>query len=199
MNVTSLPTGPLLVNCYLICDDNSKACAVVDPGGDADKIIEKVKTLDHTIQAILLTHGHYDHTGAVEELVQHYPNIPVYISADEPLGADEFPELHVPLTKIKDGDTVTVGGLSFDVMATPGHSAGSVTYRIERILLTGDTLFAGSCGRTDFYTGDYHEMMSSLRRLAELNGDYSVYPGHMNISSLEREREINPFVVESMS
>ena len=98
----------------------------------------------------------------------------------------------------KEGDVIPVGKLEFHVMETPGHSRGSVTLRCENALFTGDTLFRGSCGRTDFPGGSMTAIMGSLRRLASLEGDYEVYPGHMDSTTMERERRFNPFVLDAM-
>ena len=99
---------------------------------------------------------------------------------------------------IKDGDLISVGSIVFTVLETPGHTPGSVVFRASRALFTGDTLFAGSCGRVDFPGGDWGEMCASLRRLADLPGDYQVYPGHEGTSTLETERLSNPFMRSAM-
>ena len=153
------------------------------------------------VEAIFITHGHYDHTGAVGT-VYEATGATVYIHALDvsPDGVDEDLRYRggSELQFYKEGDLIRVGGLEFHVMETPGHSRGSVTLRCEDALFTGDTLFRGSCGRTDFPGSSAAAMLGSLRRLASLEGDYEVYPGHMDATSLERERRFNPFVLDAM-
>ena len=168
-------------NCYILFDEEKKACAVVDPGGSAEHVVAAVKKSGCEPCAIFLTHGHYDHTGGVAELQMHH----------------EFPVLH----NIKDygeGDTIMVGDLAVKVLHTPGHSEGCVVLQCEDVLFTGDTLFAGSMGRTDFPGGSTKKIMKSLKRLAELEGNFAVLPGHMETSNLEAERQRNPYMIQAM-
>lgn len=203
MNILSLTVGPIMTNCYLLCDEERKVCAVIDPGAEAGRIARAAESAGCTPVCILLTHGHYDHTGAVEELLKQYPGIPVYLSRrDQHDGADSeltrlFPTLP-SVTDYDEGDTVSVGGLTVSVLATPGHSAGSVTLLCGNAMFSGDTLFAGSCGRTDLATGDGDEMLSSLARLGRLEGEYRVLPGHMDASLLSRERAYNPYLLHAL-
>ena len=155
-----------------------------------------------SIPHILLTHGHYDHTGAVGELQAKWPETPVYLNRRD-VYADActqqlFPLLSGDVRDYDEGDTVAVGGLTVTVLATPGHSEGSVTLRCQDALFCGDTLFAGSCGRTDFPGGSMEKMMASLRRLGQLEGDLRVLPGHMEASTLDRERRWNPYLLQAM-
>ena len=204
MKIQALQVGPIGTNCYLLCDEQAKACAVIDPGGDAGRIAAAVERTGCAPSAVLLTHGHYDHTGGVEELLSAFPGVPVYLNRrdvyPEDLRAQQlFPLLSGDVRNYDEGDTVAVGGLTVSVMATPGHSEGSVTLRCENALFCGDTLFAGSCGRTDFVGGSMPKMMASLRRLGALEGNLQVLPGHMEPSNLERERAVNPFLLQAMS
>ncbi|MBQ9348225.1 MAG: MBL fold metallo-hydrolase, partial [Oscillibacter sp.] len=189
-------------NCYLLCDEKSRLCALIDPGDEAGRIIRAVEDSGYTPRAILLTHGHYDHTGAVEDLLRRWPGLPVYLNhADTPAGGAAkglFPPLPDTIS-YHEGDTVTVGGLTVEVLSTPGHSKGSVTLRCEDALFTGDTLFADDCGRTDLRGGDMNEMLRSLGRLGRLPGDYHVLPGHMEFSTLDRERRVNPWLNRGMA
>lgn len=199
MNVKCLQVGPLGTNCYLVCGGaEDGVCAVIDPGGDAPRIAAAVENTGCVPGAILLTHGHYDHTGAAAELRRRWPDIPVYLSRADQYGDSPYlRELFPPVPGAADygeGDEIALGGLVFRVLATPGHSKGSVTLRCGDALFCGDTLFAGSCGRTDFPGGDAGAMMDSLRRLGELEGDLPVFPGHMEPTSLERERKTNPYL-----
>ena len=151
---------------------------------------------------ILLTHGHYDHTTAVPDLVKALPGVQVYIHQADANGAGS--QLFPLAAQVKDlnnydeGDTLSLGSLTIEVLHTPGHSKGSVTLKVGDVLFTGDTLFCGSCGRTDLRGGSYEEIMASLKRLGELEGDFHVCPGHDRTSTLERERKYNPFLLEAM-
>lgn len=203
MEIKMMQVAPLGTNCYLVCDEKEQVCAVVDPGGDAVRIATAVKDAGYQAACILLTHGHYDHTGGVAGLRKLWPEVPVYLSHKDrfPAGTPEA-QLFLPLEgEIRDygeGDTVAVGSLQVQVLSTPGHSEGSVTLRCGDVLLCGDTLFAGSCGRTDFPGGSGRKILNSLRRLAELEGDLTVLPGHMESSRLDIERRRNPFVLQAL-
>ena len=203
MDIKTLQVGPIGTNCYLLCDETEKLCAVIDPGGDADRVAAAVQDSGCAPCAILLTHGHYDHTGAVAELAEKWPNVPVYLNHRDQCGDDAYlRQLFPPVPCAKDygeGDTIQVGGLTLKVLATPGHSEGSVTLRCGDVLFCGDTLFAGSCGRTDFPGGSVKKIMASLKRLGSLEGDLTVYPGHMEPSTLERERAWNPYLRQAMN
>ena len=203
MNILSLTVGPIMTNCYLLCDEERKVCAVIDPGAEAGRITRAAESAGCTPVCILLTHGHYDHTGGVEELLKQYPGIPVYLSRRDQHGGEggELARLFPTLsgaTDYDEGDTVPVGGLTVSVLATPGHSAGSVTLLCGDAMFSGDTLFAGSCGRTDLATGDGSEMLSSLARLGRLEGEFRVLPGHMDASLLSRERVYNPYLLHAL-
>ena len=203
MDIKTLQVGPIGTNCYLLCDETEKLCAVIDPGGDADRVAAAVQDSGCAPCAILLTHGHYDHTGAVAELSARWPGVPVYLNRRDVYEGDAYlQQLFPPVPCAKDygeGDTVQVGGLTLQVLATPGHSEGSVTLRCGDVLFCGDTLFAGSCGRTDFPGGSVKKMMESLKRLGGLEGDLVVCPGHMEDSTLDRERSWNPYLRQAMS
>ena len=202
MDIRMLQVGPIGTNCYLLCDETEKLCAVVDPGGDATRVAAAVADTGCAPCAILLTHGHYDHTGGVAELRAKWPDVPVYLNRRDQYEGDAYlQQLFPPVPGAKDydeGDTIQVGGLTVDVMATPGHSEGGVTLRCGDVLLCGDTLFAGSCGRTDFPGGSVKKIMASLKRLGSLEGDLQVYPGHMETSTLDQERSWNPYLHQAM-
>ena len=203
MDIKTLQVGPIGTNCYLLCDETEKLCAVIDPGGDAGRVAAAVEDSGCAPCAILLTHGHYDHTGAVAELSARWPGVPVYLNRRDVYEGDAYlQQLFPPVPCAKDygeGDTIRVGCLAVKVLATPGHSEGSVTLRCGDALFCGDTLFAGSCGRTDFPGGSVKKMMESLKRLGELEGDLKVYPGHMEDSTLDRERSWNPYLRQAMN
>ena len=203
MDIRTLQVGPIGTNCYILCDETEKLCAVIDPGGDADRVAAAVRDSGCAPCVILLTHGHYDHTGAVAELAEKWPDVPVYLNHRDVYEGDAYlQQLFPPVPAAKDygeGDTIRVGCLAVKVLATPGHSEGSVTLRCGNALFCGDTLFAGSCGRTDFPGGSVKKMMESLKRLGELEGDLTVYPGHMEDSTLDRERSWNPYLRQAMN
>ena len=203
MEIKYLQVGPIGTNCYLLCDEQAKVCAVIDPGDEAGRILQVIKDDGVDVKYILLTHGHYDHTTAVPELHQALPQVEIYIHKADANGAGSrlFPLAgQIPDLKFYDeGDALTLGDLTIQVLHTPGHSKGSVTLKVGDVLFCGDTLFAGSCGRTDLAGGSYDEIMASLKKLGELPGDYHVCPGHDVTSTLERERRSNPFLREAMS
>ena len=202
MKIISMQVGPIMTNCYILIDEESKKTAVIDPGEDADRILAALREEDSQVEYILLTHGHYDHTTAVPELHAALPQARIYIHQADANGAGS--KLFPLASQVEDlllydeGDTLALGGLTIQVLHTPGHSPGSVTLQVEDVLFSGDTLFAGSCGRTDLAGGSYDQMMASLKRLGELEGDFRVLPGHNAPSTLDREREYNSFVREAM-
>lgn len=202
MKIISMQVGPIMTNCYILIDEESKKTAVIDPGEDADRILAALREEDSQVEYILLTHGHYDHTTAVPELHAALPQARIYIHQADANGAGS--KLFPLASQVEDlllydeGDTLALGGLTIQVLHTPGHSPGSVTLQVEDVLFSGDTLFAGSCGRTDLQGGSYAQMMASLKRLGELEGEFRVLPGHNAPSTLDREREYNSFVREAM-
>ena len=203
MQVKVLQVGPIGTNCYLLEDEKAHVAAVIDPGDEAGRILQVIKDDGVDVKYILLTHGHYDHTTAVPELHQALPQAEIYIHKADANGAGSqlFPLAgHIPDLKFYDeGDALTLGELTIQVLHTPGHSKGSVTLKVGDVLFCGDTLFAGSCGRTDLAGGSYDEIMASLKKLGERPGDCHVGPGHAVTSTLERERRSNPFLREAMS
>ena len=167
---------------------------------DIDREIRKAGL---TLTMILITHGHFDHVLGVPGLLEKWPGIPVYVHEKEVnwAGAGDQYMLLAPVEGIhtvKEGDTIPFGGATIQVLHTPGHSPGSVTYRVGDVLFCGDTLFAGSCGRTDFVGGSYPQILKSLKRLVSLEGNLRVCPGHEGTSSLDVERAHNPFVREAL-
>ena len=185
MLIKTLPVGQLETNCYVVTDENALVCAVIDPGDEPERIRKAAD--GRTIAAILLTHGHFDHIGAVRalmtpetELVVHAQDAPMLSNPQEnasflmgaPVTAPEATKL------VHEGDTVTAAGLTFTVLHTPGHTAGSVCYQIGEKLFTGDTLFRFGCGRTDLPTGSSEQMQASLARVVPMARNLEIYPGH---------------------
>ena len=201
-----LVVGEIRTNCYIMQNRETGAALIVDPGDGAEKIAQILMEDGGTPEAILLTHAHHDHIMAVGGLKERWPDCKVYIALKEkgmltqPLGM--FPGtpaqyMGEPDEWVSDGEELSLIGTSFSVLWTPGHTPGSVCYfnREEGILFSGDTLFRGSCGRTDFPGGSPEEMRASLQKLKEsIPDEVYVLPGHMNTSVMENEKWFNPYM-----
>ena len=200
MKISALQVGPIGTNCYLLEDESTNAAAIIDPGGEGERILAQVKADGVEVKLILLTHAHFDHTGGVAELHKALPEVPVYLHPDDAalLGSQVFPAVGAPTVPYNEGDTLTLGSLTITVLHTPGHTPGGVCLQVGDALFTGDTLFQGSMGRTDFAGGSYEQIMESLKRLGQLPGDFHVLPGHMGASTLETERKHNYYMQEAM-
>lgn len=204
MYFDTIEVAPLMTNCYLIGDETAGVCAVVDPGGSPERVLDMIRRSGLTPEMILLTHGHYDHVRAIPALLEVYPDLPVYIHEKELCPADDLKDrYHMPhkgknQRTYGEGDTVALGSFTFHVLDTPGHSAGSVTLLVDDVMLSGDTLFAGTCGRWDLPGGSGEALMASLARLYRLEGDYKVCPGHGGASTLERERQDNSYMRQAV-
>lgn len=201
MLIKTIPVGQIETNCYIVTDENTLECAVIDPGDESNTILDYLEDNGLKCRAVMLTHGHYDHVGAVLP-IQEETGAAVYIHRlDANPGSGES-GMKFPLPEggryYDEGDSVQVGGLSFRVMHTPGHTPGGVTLLCGDAMFCGDTLFRGSAGRTDLPGGDMEAELRSLARLCSLPGEYDVYPGHMDSSTLERERNYNYYCREAM-
>ena len=200
MNIKTMQVGPLGTNCYLLEDEHTRAAAVIDPGGDGARIEAQLRADGAELKRILLTHAHFDHTGGVAELHAAHPDVPVFLHPADAarLGSQVFPPIGAPTVPYGDGDVVKLGDLDIQVLHTPGHTPGGVCLLVGDALFTGDTLFQGTMGRIDFEGGSYEDIMASLARLAHLPGDFRVLPGHMDASTLERERKTNYYIREAL-
>ena len=204
MNITSLQVGPIMTNCYILADETAKVCAVIDPGDEPQRIEKAVTQTGCKPVAIYLTHGHFDHYMGVAGLLENHPDLPVYIHKNDVVdgrGGDlKFPRLNEKNQRYyQEGDTLTLGTLSIRVLETPGHSSGSVCLVVNDVIFVGDTLFFMSCGRTDFPDGSYSDILRSLGRLARLDGNYQVYPGHERATTLDFERNHNPYLRQGLT
>lgn len=194
LQIDTLPLGDYQTNCYIVRPEGADNCLILDPGYEPEIILSFLKEKGLTLHTIALTHGHFDHVGAVRDLAAE-TGCKVYLNAKElalPPMLTAGPLYYTDT--YSDGDTVALAGMEAQVLETPGHTPGSVCLLIEDHMFAGDTLFAGSCGRTDLPGGDSRAMRDSLRRLAGLKKDYAVHPGHGPGSTLEREKRTNPYL-----
>ena len=200
MEISVLRLGQIGTNCYIFRKEGTYKCGVVDPGDQGEQVARWLVDKGLEAEAVLLTHGHFDHILGIPGLREEWPDLPVYCHPADLGGGDSarifgenYPTVrsYGDITPYKEGDVINVAGIDVEVLETPGHTPGSVTLRAEDVLFTGDTLFAGSMGRTDLPGGDEGQIMKSLRRLHELEGDYQVLPGHEGQSTLEQERKSN--------
>lgn len=201
MLIKSFCLGHVQTNCYIVTDENTMECAVIDPGGDSNVIMNYLEENKLKCGLILITHGHFDHTGAVDD-IHKQTGAAVYMhKKDVRRNLAELGFRYNPpkgTLYFKEGDEITLSSLTFKVLETPGHSEGSVCLICGDALFTGDTLFRDSCGRTDLPGCNGADMMRSLKKLYELSGDYEVYPGHMEQTSLDRERRFNYFMQSAL-
>jgi hydroxyacylglutathione hydrolase len=206
MLIKNIIVGPLGVNCFVIADEKTKKAAVVDPGDEPDMIMEIIKKNGFIVEYIICTHGHFDHVGAVSDIKKetganvliHKEELVIYNAALDMAAfwgynIDPLPE---PDIFVKDEDIIDIGDLQFKVLHTPGHSPGGICLYGNNILITGDTLFEGSVGRTDFYGGDIEKLKQSFKRLMTLPDDTRVLPGHGPETTIGREKRENMFSEE---
>ena len=202
MKVISEKFGSMDNNCSLIIDEKTNQSALVDCTEFSQKMIDMIGDTD--LKYILLTHGHFDHIIVARDTKAKYGAKVVISSEDEPMLSSSKLSLaafcNAPQNDVEadvvvaDGDEITLGDTVIKVMSTPGHTLGSVCYIAENCIFSGDTLFYCSCGRTDFPSGSPEQMMSSLQKLKALDGDYKVYTGHNNLTTLDFERKNNPYM-----
>jgi glyoxylase-like metal-dependent hydrolase (beta-lactamase superfamily II) len=192
MEIIQMPVGDYQTNCFLVWQEGREDCILIDPGYLPEEILGVVRQQGKTVAAILLTHGHFDHVGGVKKIAketgcavylrEEENNLPPFMTAGALYSTDSYAE------------TITVAGLTFTVLHTPGHTPGSVCLICEDTIFAGDTLFAGSCGRTDFPGSNPGDMKKSLQKLYALPGDYRVFSGHGEDTTLQHEREHNPYM-----
>ena len=206
MIIKTIVIGPLQVNCYIIADEASKKAIVIDPGDEPERIIDVIKENRLEVEYIICTHGHFDHVGAVIDIkketgakvVMHKEDLELYNSAKDAafLWGFDAEDQPAPDMYVNDGDIIKAGGLSFKVLYTPGHSTGGICLYSEGIVVTGDTLFEGSVGRTDLPGGDMGRLKKSFQGLMSLPENTRVLPGHGPASSIGREKKENMFAGE---
>ncbi|MBQ1393282.1 MAG: MBL fold metallo-hydrolase [Lachnospiraceae bacterium] len=206
MRICRLTVGPISTNCYIIVEESKKRALIVDPGGDADRIMNKIKELQVSVEAILLTHGHFDHMLAADTLREKY-QVKVY------LGQDDSELIKNPMENVsgmfgkpmsthadvllRDGQVLELAGFEIKVLATPGHTKGGVCYYIEKesVAFSGDTIFQASVGRSDFPTGSGASLSKSIReKIFTLPEDTQLFPGHGDSTVVSYEKKYNMFV-----
>lgn len=194
MKQVTMALGAYQTNCYMIWAEDSDDCVVIDPGYQPDTVLAQAKKQGKTVTAILLTHGHFDHVGAVRELVAE-TDCDVYICPEDLAMPPQLTAGPLYYTHTYgEGDVLQIAGLTIRVIRTPGHTPGSVCLIVEDTIFSGDTLFEGSCGRTDLPGGDWAQILQSLKRLKSMDRDYKVCPGHGGATTLAEERMYNPYM-----
>ena len=204
MFIKRIVVGEMAVNCYLVGCESTGQAALIDPGAEADTILAELALGSWRLEKIILTHAHFDHFGAVIA-IEKRAQAPLLIGkADAATLSDPALSLAESLgggrqtlkadTLLEDGQFIALGDLQFEVLHTPGHTPGGICLLAEEVLFTGDTLFAGSCGRTDFPGGSASRLQESLRRLSQLPGKLRVLPGHGPVSTMSRELTVNPYL-----
>lgn len=210
MFIKCLAVGPIETNCYIVCDKIENKAVVIDPGADAPRIVAALEETGCTADYVILTHGHADHMMAAHEVLQK-------TGAKLAIFADELPFLNDPERNVynvmtqkqfepftpdlmlRDGETLTFGGIELRTMHTPGHTHGSCCFLSADTMFSGDTLFREGAGRTDLATGSAQELAASLKRIFAIEGDLQILPGHGEFTTLEYEREHNPFFRSGMN
>ena len=213
MKVTLIQVTPFQQNCSIVVCEASRRAAIIDPGGDVERIIEAVTELGATVEKVLLTHGHLDHCGGAREIAEYY-GVPITgPHRDDLFLLEQLPEqskrfgfgnaqAFTPETWLDEGDTVTVGQETFEVFHCPGHTPGHIVFfnNANRLAFVGDVLFAGSIGRTDFPRGNHDDLVRSVKqKLWPLGDDVTFVPGHGPVSTLGHERRTNPCVRDEVS
>ncbi|MBI5212780.1 MAG: MBL fold metallo-hydrolase [Nitrospirae bacterium] len=206
MLIKSVVVGPLQVNCFVVADEKSRKALVIDPGDEPDRIMDIIKEGGLGVEYIICTHGHFDHVGAVSDLKKetgakvliHKDELEIYDAAKDMAAfwGYELDPLPDPDVLAGDGDVIRAGNLSLEIFHTPGHSPGGICLYGHGIAITGDTLFAGSVGRTDFHGGDMQKLKGSFKRLMTLPENIRVLTGHGPDTTIGREKRENMFSEE---
>jgi glyoxylase-like metal-dependent hydrolase (beta-lactamase superfamily II) len=201
----ALEVGIYGANCYIAGSEETHEAAIIDPGAEFNKIDKKINALGLTPKIVILTHCHGDHIGAVEEFIDKY-GTKVYIHTED---AEALNNGSMNFSKsmfgkgisikadveLEDGDMITLGELKFEIIHTPGHTRGGICIKVGNIMMTGDTLFSNSIGRTDFPGGSFEEIIKSIKdKIFKYEDDTVIYPGHMSPSTIKKEKQYNPFV-----
>lgn len=204
IKIKTYPVTMIETNCCYIVDEATGEAAVADPGGRSEELIKQIKKDGGKLRYVLLTHGHYDHICYAAQLAKQFSaQIVTGRANSEFLKNGELNRTsahNIPFEPFEadilldDGDTFMLGETEFTYLSTPGHTSGCGVFLADGVMFAGDTLFCGSCGRTDLPTGDDVQIMNSLKKLKELDGDYTVIPGHGPLTTLERERRFNPYM-----
>lgn len=202
MLIKRLAVGPLESNCFIFADEKTKEALLIDPGDEPDRILDLISEDNLKLKYIVCTHAHFDHVGAIPELknktnakiVIHHDELDIYKHTREQaaiLWGFELEPLPEPDVFVSEGDKLEVGDLKFRILHTPGHSPGSICLYGEGVVITGDTLFAGSVGRTDLFGGNIEKLKRSFRKLMALEDEIRVFPGHGHESTIGKERTDN--------
>lgn len=207
MNLKICQTGPIQVNTYILTDEESKEAVIIDLGGSFETIKKELDENNFTIKYIINTHGHFDHVFGEVEVQKNFPNIPIYINEkdtahfarlEEELRAWGFNVSTEPLKPtcyIDESSDLRIGKETIKIFETPGHSKGSLSFYTDGKIFTGDALFYRSIGRTDFFDGDYDELITSIKtKILTLPDDTKVYPGHGPSTSVAAEKKYNPYL-----
>ena len=211
MKVEQYVVGPIQTNCYFIINQETKSLLIVDPGAAGKALAAKIREKGYRPVAVLLTHGHFDHVGGVAELREAFPRLSVYACEKEKETLQD-PRVNLSATMdwnpvhyeadeyLKENEEVSLAGFTFRVLLTPGHTPGGCCFYFEKehALFSGDSLFHGSIGRTDFPKGSFSQLVRSVQeRLLVLPDETSVYPGHEDLTTIGEEKRYNPFLRES--
>jgi len=206
MDIKTLPLGILETNCYILNDGTG--VLIIDPSGESDVIKQEIDGIGLPVEAILLTHAHYDHIGALDEIARTY-DVNTWVGAEETdwlsdpgkNGSGKYANMGIEAVsadvqvKILEEGTMEAGSFKFDVFHTPGHSPGSMSFRFKDFVVSGDVLFSGGIGRTDLYRSNHVELINSIReKLYVMDADTDVYPGHGPATTIGEEKATNPFV-----
>lgn len=207
MLINTLPVGQLESNCYIIHDPETNKAVIIDPGDEPDRILEQTKGMK--VEYLILTHGHFDHIGAIPEIkkatgakiVIHESEVEIYEASKEhaALWGFKLEDMPDPDVIVVEGDEILSGNMSFAIIHTPGHTPGAISLYTGEVVITGDTLFAGSVGRTDFPGGSLTQLKESFRKLMRLPEDTAVLPGHGPATTIGREMTENMFAPQFLN